>query len=308
VLHLRIVCPSGSTEAVLAMFGDHSGATNVVHHRGVSLEPAGDLVEVDIAREAADDLLDRLRRLQIEQVGTVSVLTVDTALGIRVEEVEREAPGAGVDAVVWDELTELTGQQSALSATFLVFLVIATLIAGVGLLTDSTVLIVGAMVLGPEFGPLAAAAVAVVQRRGRDALWSLRTLLVGFPLAIAVTALGVTLLRLAGEVPPAYLAGHRPLTSFVSSPDVFSVVVALLAGIAGTVSLTSATSTALVGVFISVTTVPAAAEIAAASVTGQGRLAAGAAVQLGVNLGCILIAAVSTLLVQRHAARRRTGQ
>lgn len=217
------------------LFGGHSGATNVVHHRGVSLEPVGDLVEADIAREAADDLLGRLRDLGVDRAGTVLVQTVDTAIGAQIAQAEQDAPGSGIDALVWDELEELTSQQSTLSGTFLTFLVIATLIAAVGLLTDSTVLIVGAMVLGPEFGPLAGIAVALVQRRGREAVQSLRALLIGFPLAIMGTGLGVALLRAAGQVPPAYLTGHRPLTSFVSSPDVFSLVVALLAGIAGTV-------------------------------------------------------------------------
>ncbi|NED02343.1 DUF389 domain-containing protein, partial [Streptomyces sp. SID6648] len=55
------------------------------------------------------------------------------------------------------------------------------------------------------------------------------------------------------------LEGDRPNTGFVYAPDAFSFVVAILAGIAGTLSLTSAKSGALVGVAISVTTVPAAA-------------------------------------------------
>ena len=89
------------------------------------------------------------------------------------------------------------------------------------------------------------------------------------------------------------------LTSFVAAPDVFSVIVALLAGVAGTLSLTGDKSGPLVGVFISVTTVPAAANIAAGIATGQLHTVAGAAAQLALNLVCILIAAVLTLQVQR---------
>jgi uncharacterized hydrophobic protein (TIGR00271 family) len=117
----------------------------------------------------------------------------------------------------------------------------------------------------------------------------------------------VALLRAAGQVPEAYLQGHRPATAFVSSPDVFSVVVALLAGVAGTLSLTAAKASSLVGVFISVTTVPAAAEIAAGLVTGQESAARGAAVQLAVNLVCIVVAAVLTLRLQEAALRRTTS-
>ena len=44
-------------------------------------------------------------------------------------------------------------------------MVLAALIAGAGIVTDSQILIIGAMVVGPEFGPLAGFCVAVVQRR-----------------------------------------------------------------------------------------------------------------------------------------------
>nr|WP_231135143.1 DUF389 domain-containing protein [Motilibacter deserti] len=159
------------------------------------------------------------------------------------------------------------------------------------------------MVLGPEFGPLAGVAVALLGREWGHVWRSARAVLVGFAMAIALTALGVALLDAVGRVPESYLEGQRPLTSFVAHPDVFSVIVALLAGVAGTVSLTSAKSSALVGVFISVTTVPAAAEIAAATVTGQRDEAWGSLVQLGVNLGCIVLAALLTLVVQRNAWR-----
>ena len=62
--------------------------------------------------------------------------------------------------MVWDELIGRTREESTLSVTFVMFLTLACLLAAIGVVTDSTVTVVGAMVLGPEFGPLAALAVA----------------------------------------------------------------------------------------------------------------------------------------------------
>ena len=62
-----------------------------------------------------------------------------------------------------------TGEDSLLSVSFQIFLTIACLLAAIGAITDSPVTVVGAMVLGPEFGPLAALAVGLVLRR-RDLL------------------------------------------------------------------------------------------------------------------------------------------
>ena len=306
MLHLALVLPPERARAVIDLLVPHPGVADVVHLPGAAVAPRGDVVEADVAREAADELIESLRAHCTAHGGTITVVETDAAIGEPVDRAERAAPGEGVDAVIWEQLEQRTDDDAALSGTFLVFLMAATLISSVGLLTDSEVLVVGGMVLGPEFGPLASIAVAVVGRRPRRALRSAGALLVGFPLAIAVTAAAVALLAATFGIPDGYLQGLRPLTSFVSHPDEFSVVVALIAGVAGMVSLTSAKAGALVGVFISVTTIPAAANIGTALVAGRPAEAGGAALQLAVNVLCLLVSAVLTLLVQRALLRRRS--
>jgi uncharacterized hydrophobic protein (TIGR00271 family) len=305
VLRLDLVLPSDCAAPAVALLEANEGVASVVHLPGAAVSPAGDVVQADVARESADGLVDALRAHCVEHGGTITISELTTALGVPVSRAERRAPGEGVDAVVWEQLAQRTDEDATLSGAFLVFLIAATLISSVGLLTDSEVLVVGGMVLGPEFGPLASIAVAIVRRRPRRALRSALALVVGFPLAIAITAGAVTLLGATVGIPEGYLHGQRPLTSFVSQPDVFSVVVALIAGVAGMVSLTSARSGALVGVFISVTTIPAAANIGTALVVGHEGEAAGAAVQLVVNIVCLLLASIATLLVQRAVVGRR---
>ena len=101
------------------------------------------------------------------------------------ERAEKHAKGAPADAVVWEEVEARTNEQVELSGVFLLFMVLAALIAVVGIYQDSPILIVGAMVVGPEFGPIAGLCVALVQRRRELALRSAVALAVGFPLAIA---------------------------------------------------------------------------------------------------------------------------
>ena len=127
---------------------------------------------------------------------------------------------------------------------------------------------------------------------------------------IAATVLTTWLLTAAGLVDKSMLLDERPLTDFIWRPDALSWVVGFLAGIAGVLSLTSAKSGTLVGVLISVTTVPAAANAAVAVAYGVGYEAAGSALQLVINLAAIVVAGVLTLFVQvvagRRAERRRT--
>lgn len=111
-----------------------------------------------------------------------------------------------------------------------------------------------------------------------------------------------------GQFSEEMLDSPRPNTGFIWKPDPLSLVVSLLAGVAGVLSLTSAKSGALVGVAISVTTVPAAANAAVA--LGYGELAQmwGSIEQLLVNLGGIMLAGILTLLAQKLLWRTQRGR
>jgi uncharacterized membrane protein len=91
----------------------------------------------------------------------------------------------------------------------------------------------------------------------------------------------------------------RPLTGFIWRPDKWSAVVAVLAGCAGVLSQTAGRSNALVGVFISVTTVPAAGDLALSVAVWAPHQIGGSATQLGINLIGMTLAGITTLLLQR---------
>jgi uncharacterized hydrophobic protein (TIGR00271 family) len=209
--------------------------------------------------------------------------------------------------VVWDEIAHKTGEETHLSVTYLVFLSVATIIAGIGVLLDQPILIVGAMVVGPEFGPLAALCIGIVQRRRAVITRSTLALVVGFAVAMLVTVVTTWALTAAGVVSRSMLLAERPLTDFIWRPDALSWIVAFLAGVAGILSLTSAKSGALIGVLISVTTVPAAANVAVAIAYGVGDEAIGSAIQFIVNVAAIITAGILTLLTQRLWWRYRTA-
>ena len=304
MLHLRIIVPADRTAAVRELLTGNDAVTHVVVLPGAAVEPAGDLVFCDVVREGASAILERLRGLHIERDGSIMLEKVDTTLSAAADRAERRVPGLGVDAVVWEEIEQATAAESELSVAFLTFMSVATVIAGIGVLLDQPILIVGAMVVGPEFGPLAALCVGLVRRRPALIRRALLALGVGFPVGMVVTVAATWVLDALNLVNKGMLLGDRPLTEFIWQPDALSWVVGFLAGIAGMLSLTSAKAGTLVGVLISVTTVPAAANAAVALAYGVTDEAAGSAVQLLVNVAAIVFAGVLTLLVQRVAWHR----
>lgn len=299
MLHLRLVVPRRCSDAVSSMLVDDPRVTNVMRVPGASLDPPGDAVFCDVAREGASDVLGRLRGLGLDRDGTIAIQDVDASPSHQARAAERAAPGSPDDGVVWDVVIEKAYADAQESWSFYAFLTLATMIAAVAVIVDSSILVVGAMVVGPEFGAVTAIATGLVLRQRQLASGGLRLLVQGFALAIAITAGFALVSRAGGWIDTGSLTAPRPLTGFIWKPDHWSFVVALLAGVAGTLSQTAGRSNALVGVFISVTTVPAAGNLALALALWVPSEMAGSAAQLAINLSAMVLAGVLTLLVQR---------
>ncbi|MFD7862739.1 DUF389 domain-containing protein [Streptomyces sp. NPDC057682] len=299
MLHLRLIVPADRTGEVTALLESTVGTAHLVVLPGAARDPVGDVVLCDVAREAGDALIGELRALGLARSGAISVDNTALTLSARADRAEEEAPGEGADAVLWEELTDVTHEESTFSLTYVAFLSVATMLAACGVMLDNAILIVGAMAVGPEFGPLAGICTALVQRAPRLVWRSLWALVAGFAVAMALTVGFAYLMDAFGLFNASMIEATRPNTSFIWQPDWMSFVVAFLAGVAGTLSLTSTKSGALIGVAISVTTVPAASNAAMAFSYRDYSQMTGSVQQLLANLGGIVLAGTLTLLAQK---------
>lgn len=297
MLHLRVIAPTSLREQILDVLRNEPGVGNLLLYPDAALVPVGDEITADVARESANNVIRELKELNVQHEGAITLHSLDTVLSTTAHRAEEAAEGEGADALVWDELISRTREDSTLTMTFVMFMTLACLLAAIGVATDSSVTIVGAMVVGPEFGPLAALSVALVQRRAQLARRAAMALLIGLPFAMAITAFVTMGAEAIGWI------GIEDVTNvhqvdFIYRVGPASFIVALLAGAAGMLSLMSSKSGVLVGVFISVTTVPAAGFAVVAAVLGDWSLAGWSALQLLVNLVGIVIAGVAVLLLR----------
>ncbi|MFE3544526.1 DUF389 domain-containing protein [Nocardia sp. NPDC059177] len=300
MLHLRVISPSQRTDELVRMLEADPGVTHLTVARGVALDPVGDLVQADVAREGANKVLADVKALGMVEHGGITLGPVTTVLSDAADRAVRAAPGDPTDAVVWEQLIKETHEEASLNATFVAFLTIACLLASVGVATNSPVTIVGAMVVGPEFGPLAALSVALVRRNWRLARRSVIALAVAFPVAMVITLFATLIWERFGWITTeGVIDAHN--VDFIYEVGPFSLVVALLAGAAGMLSLVTAKSAALIGVFISVTTVPAAGYAVVAAAIGQWHRAFESVGQLAVNLLGIVVAGVLVLELRPRA-------
>jgi uncharacterized hydrophobic protein (TIGR00271 family) len=307
VLHLRLIVPPDRTELVIAELAASPGVVHIVRGTGTAVRPDGDVVACDVAREAADDVVERLQDHDVHRDGAIMIEAVEVTVSDTAAAAETAAPGHGGDALVWEEIEARTRDEATLTVSFVVFMAVAAIIAAVGILLDSAVLVIGAMVIGPDYGPLAALCVALVRRRRSQAATALRTIGVGVGAAVLAALAATLLFRLTTIAPDAYDIGEHQLTAFISRPDALGAVVAVLAGVVGMLSLTEGRSGALVGVLVSVTTIPAIGNFGAAAAYGSWDVAGGAALQLAINVTGLVIAGVVTLAVQARWTSRIVG-
>ena len=218
MLRLTVTVPSELTEQVTAVLADSSAVSTLSVLRGAAVRPVGDVVHADVAREGANVLVDRLRDLGVHEGGTLQIEPVTTWVSRAGFEADEETPGSSADAVVWAQVAQRSYDDSELNWTFLSFMSLATLIAGIAIVLDSQILVIGAMVLGPEFGAIAALGVALVRRRPLLLAVAARALVVGFVVAIAVHVPRRSAGRALGWITLDDISGDRPATDFIYSP------------------------------------------------------------------------------------------
>jgi uncharacterized hydrophobic protein (TIGR00271 family) len=307
MLHVRVVSPPGSTDRLVEWLSAGPGVRNLVVVRGAARRPDGDAVQFDLLDRFANDVLRELRA-QVPERGSVVIQNVDAAInGPGEPEDDRGRRYAEVPPV-WEMVESRIRAGGQYPSSFYSLLVIAGLIGAVGILTNSQILIVAAMVVGPEYGAIMSTALGIDKEDGRAVRQGLAALAAGFAITVVVTFVFGVLIRWSGETPALYHAGVRPVSALINSPNVFSVIVAVLAGIVGVVSLTESRANALIGVFISVTTIPAAADMGLSAAYGSWSEARGSTFQLLLNVVVLVAVGAVGLRLQRSVWRHRTAR
>jgi uncharacterized hydrophobic protein (TIGR00271 family) len=304
MIHLRVVSPPDVTDTLMPVLRTEPAVMNLMVLPGRVSNPDGDAVHFDVLHGAANEVIGRLRDLGIEQRGSIVLENVDASIAALGDRTAVRRGRFQQFTPVWAEIEARIGLEGTFPPSWFSLLVIAGLIGAVGILTNSQILIVGAMVVGPEYGAILSLAFGVTRRDSSRVLRSAAALVVGFTLAVAGALVLSLIIRWAGLEPKAYALGIRPVSNLIDTPNWFSLIVAVLAGVVGVVSLTEARSSTLIGVFISVTTIPAASDIGVSLAFGSGSEAWGSALQLLLNVTVLTAVAIAGLPAQRAIWRR----
>jgi uncharacterized hydrophobic protein (TIGR00271 family) len=305
VLHLRILVPGDLSASVETLLLSEPGAVHVSVVAGASRDPSGDLIEADVVRAALGPIISRLEDLRVPERGSISFVELGDVRSDAADAAAVVEDDLGEVLISWDEVAARTRDDTTFTWAYGLLMTLAGVIAAGGILTNNELLIVGAMIVSPDYGPVAGFCVAIIGRLEGRARSSAGALFVGFVVAALAAAVIGIVARLAGLVPDAYLAGDRPIAELISEPNAASFVVALAAGVAGIVALGQAKSGAIVGVLVSVTTIPAVANIGVALAFANPDEAIGAFAQLSINVVGLVSAGLASLWLSQRLSTRR---
>ncbi len=249
------------------------------------------LVTADVSAAVADAALGMVRGVGVP-AEDVSLLRLDVI-----------GPASASDepvALVWADLLGQARVNARTAVRYLVFMAVAGVIAGFGVIDEDQVLIVGAMAVAPDLLPVTAVCTGLVLRRSRLIRAGLVSLLVGLGVACLLAATVTGFLNLF-DLLPAEFAVHETGLASQQHIEAETILVALAAGVAGMLAVETRASMG-VGVAISVTTIPAAAFLGVAAGIGEFSKSLGALSVLGANIAMMLAGGSMALLVQRKLA------
>ena len=293
MLRLRVTAPEGLEQKLVGELGGITGVHRVTDD--IDLLNGGKVLTADLAPSAADAVMDRLNGLGVDPEDYVIVREELVA--------PRMGPGSAVepeDGFAWIEVLGEARANARPVARYVVLMAVAGLIAGLGVTTNNTILIVGAMAVSPDLLPICATCVGLVGKRLSLASRAFGTLILGMVVVMLVSTLiglGVELVLQPENPAKDYLGGLGNLATV----DYATVLIALGAGVAAILSFETRAANA-VGVAISVTTVPASAYLGVGLGVGEIGEAIGALLVLGVNVFLMVLTGTITLFLQRKFA------
>lgn len=297
MLRLRSSVAHHRAEEFGALLRDLEGVRRVVQQPDETAPGAAYVFVADVEPAAADPL--------VAAIGEMGIDVEDYVL-TRIEVVapqHRHHHGeGGVDGFAWVEVMGQARANSRLLARYLALINVAAVIAALGVITSSPILIVGAMAVSPDLLPICATSVGLVGGKRDLARRAFTTLTMGLGLVVLTAAVLSALLKWAGVLPDGFEVEQSSLST-LAKIDYSTVLIALAAGVAGMLSFETRASTA-VGVAISVTTIPASAYLGVAIGGGGIEHALGALAVLAVNVTLLIVSGSLTLLIQQLLPNR----
>jgi uncharacterized hydrophobic protein (TIGR00341 family) len=293
---VEILLPLSCADRAREVLGHHE-------HTELLFQPLEQDVRIELLlpTQGVEPLLDELRD-QFPGKGDLRAVVHRIEVGIP-ERDEPPKPGGPDEPpprlersprISREELKSVLQKSSRITDTFLLLVVLSTIVAVIGLYRSNPAIIIGAMVIAPLLGPNMGLALSLTLGDGGMFARAIRANLAGIALALGLSlaiAPFLDLLPLNAEL----------LARTAIGPG--DIGLALASGVAGAVVLTVGEGMSLVGVMVAVALLPPLVTFGLCLGQGAFNQALGALMLLITNVICIELASVATFLIRGYRPR-----
>jgi len=251
------------------------------------------ITDMILLAENTDMVIEKIEKHLSKQKYRMLIIPVEATVPRMEEEKEKEEEKKERRSI--EEIYQDIEDSASLSKTYLVLVILASIVAAIGILYNDVAIVIGSMVIAPLLNPNIALALSTTLAESNLAKKAILTSIIGYMIAFSI---GVIFGMLMRDEANAYHVISR------SNVTLMYILLALSAGITGSLSVTKGVPQALVGVMVAVTLLPPL--VAGGLLAGSMQLyhALGAILLFMVNVVCINLAGVVTFLAQGITPRK----
>jgi hypothetical protein len=303
---IQLSVEAARSDGLLGELRALDGLMGLSVHRGASIQPEGDVIDVLVLDRSMDALMGILDR---QGLGRIAGLTLVSSMPVSVSSADfNEHIAQDSSRASWEEMELLIGQESNMTPNGMILMFISGVIATLGISSGTLHYVLAAMIIAPGFEPIVRIGLGIVSGSGwrRGAYHTAKAYLV---LVVGAFAGSLFLLAQGGtglEGKPAYFE-PSVLINYWSTVSAASITTSILGSIAGAVLISGHRTVLTAGVMVALSLVPAAALTCMALVAGEWELAARAGARWFLEVALVLSLSVLVFAWIRSQTHRRTS-
>lgn len=302
---LQVTVDSAASDELVDSLREMPGVLGIRLQRGVSVQPPGDVVALDVLDRSLPDVTLLLTERSIRPSSSSSA-TTSTPLSL-VSAEHSLAVAEDISEATWEEMDQIMGRESNMTLNALLVMAVSGSIATIGIAQNALHVVIGAMLIAPGFEPIVRGVLRIVAA-GERPLLGWRQLLEAYGALLLGAGATSMVMLLLGSDPRGDASSYLPagvLIGYWSSITPTGVVVALLAGAAGAVLIASNRSVLTAGVMVALALVPGMTIAAIGLTTLDFGLAAAGAARWLLDVALVAVASALVLSVKRVTVHRR---
>lgn len=282
--------PKSHSESLIKALNEKLNIKNIILLEGKN----NNLVIIRCNKIKVARVLEVLKEIGVGTIyGIIDVLDLNVTIPeLKNEEIEVTDEIESRVSVEEIESTLKEGMQ--LNLNYYIFIIIAALIAGAGLILNSTAIVIGAMIISPLMGPILGVSYGIISKNHLLVKKGIFGQILGILISVGI---GIGLASLAFLI-----YASPPLTHEMQSrnfPTVFDLIVSIGAGLAVGFAITGRIQSSLVGIAIAVSLMPPAVNIGIALIYGNTLLSFGSFILLMSNVIAINLTALMVFKIKK---------